>query len=162
MCLGKPFSKLGNTTMFGLSMAKVRIIVILLAVIMFCIQFEIAINNLTNPPTVDSTYITELEIIDLPLITVYPTNQTNITALEESGYFYPKFILEGWKTDEKITSWGEQQNLTIIEVSNQIFGRPDSTVNFSEINFHTYLLHNKPNFTLPTFDLCYHCRFLRD
>ena len=63
---------------------------------MFCIQFETAIKNLINPPTVDSTYITELDNVDLPLITICPTNQTNATALYESGYFYQKYVLAGW------------------------------------------------------------------
>ena len=149
MCLGKPFSKLGNTTMLGLSKTKVRILVILLAIIMFCIQFETAIKNLTNPPTVDSTYITELENIDLPLITVCPTNQTNITALEESGYFYPKFVLAGWKTDEQITSWGDKQNLTFRDVLKILKiwyiddDELDSMIHFSEVNYHTYLLINQ-------------------
>ena len=130
-----------------LSKSTVRLALILVCFVMFCIQFETAIKNLINPPKVDSTYITELENIDLPLITVCPTNQTNITALEELGYFYQKFILAGWKTDEKITSWGEQQNLTIREFFKQLTGITDYTLDltldFSEINFHSYLLFNQ-------------------
>ena len=60
-------------------------------------------KNLINPPTVDSTYITELDNVDLPLITICPTNQTNTTALYESGYFYQKFVLAGWNLNEGTT-----------------------------------------------------------
>ena len=49
---------------------------------MFCVQFRIALINLFNPPTVDSTNVKNIEEIDLPLITICPTNQTNKNMLE--------------------------------------------------------------------------------
>ncbi len=50
---------------------------------MFGIQFRLAFINLMYPPTVDSTSEKGIEDVDLPLITICPTNQTNAKMLEK-------------------------------------------------------------------------------
>ena len=54
--------------------------------VMFCIQFRIAIINLLDPPSVDTTEERSISEIDLPIVTICPTNQTNETRLKELGY----------------------------------------------------------------------------
>ena len=40
-------------------------------------QVMIAIENLRNPPTVDSTMMKTLDDVDLPIVTISPNIQTN-------------------------------------------------------------------------------------
>lgn len=91
---------------------------------MFCYQLNTATLNLIDPPTVDSTYERNMTVDDMPLITICPTNQTNITRMNELGYFdLLGSILEGSTYGNKITrvSWGEHVNLTFDELKSQVF-----------------------------------------
>ena len=91
---------------------------------MFCYQLNTATLNLIDPPTVDSTYERNMTVDDMPLITICPTNQTNITRMNELGYFdLLGSILEGSTYGNKITrvSWGEHVNLTFDELKSQLF-----------------------------------------
>ena len=77
---------------------------------MFFFQLKIAIQNLISPQEVDSTSIKDINAIELPIITICQTNQTNITALADLGYCDEQNLLMGI-TGDKI-SWGGYHNLT--------------------------------------------------
>ena len=90
-----------------------RVIVIAISVAMFCFQLNIAIQSLIFPQEVDSTSIIDIKDIndiELPIITLCPTNQTNITALQELGYYDEQNLLMGYVGDK--ISWGGYHNLT--------------------------------------------------
>ena len=65
------------TTVNMMIMKILKIVVLLVSIIMFSIQFRKATFNLLNPPIIDSTYETNITVDDLPLITICPVNQTN-------------------------------------------------------------------------------------
>ena len=69
-----------------------KMIVILVSFAMFCYQLNIATENLINPPTVDSTYERIISDNDIPLITVCPNNQFNMTI----GYYSVGKFLKGF------------------------------------------------------------------
>ena len=68
-----------------LTMKKLKAVVLLISFVMFCVQLRIAIINLIDPPTVVSNSEKNISDFTPPLITVCPTNQTNITRLQELG-----------------------------------------------------------------------------
>ena len=94
---------------------KVRFIIISVSVGMFCFQFNIALSNILEPPVIDTTYYKRIDEVELPLITVCLTNQTNVPALDNFGYIYGlQFLLAGSvfkkqpesKIPLRFTSWG--------------------------------------------------------
>ena len=103
--------------------------VFLVSFAMFCYQLNIATINLMDPPTVDSTNERSITDDDMPLITVCPTNQTNLTRLAELGYGYSYDDSYDWmfvgnaKCNEttRCVSWGGHLNLTFDELKEQVF-----------------------------------------
>ena len=99
---------------------KVRFFIICVSVGMFCFQFNIAMNNILEPPVIDTTYYKSIGEVELPLITVCPTNQTNLAALKEFGYKVELDLLAGSVLKKQqevtrplmITSWGGFQNIS--------------------------------------------------
>ncbi len=70
------------------TMKKFNAVVILISFVMFCVQLRIAITNLIDLPTVVSNSEKNISCYIPPLITVCPTNQTNIARLHELGKDY--------------------------------------------------------------------------
>ena len=104
---------------------------------MFCYQLNIATINLMHPGIVDIKYKRDATDDDMPLITVCPTNQTNLTRILDLGYYHYDHMLWG---DAKCsgttwcwcTTWGAHTNLTFDEVKEQVFDF--KKVNRVEIN----------------------------
>ena len=72
----------------------IRFIVLTISFAMFCFQLKTATLNLMDPPTVLSQYERDATGNDMPLITVCPTNQINITRMREQGYYdYDVFLM---------------------------------------------------------------------
>ena len=86
---------------------------------MFCIQCETAIKNLLDPPQIDSTLYRDITEVDLPLITVCPTDQNNFDALSNLGYLDQYGLMKGVFQDK--TSWGGYYNLTFPQLLYQTF-----------------------------------------
>ena len=112
--------------MFGKSMSKLRLIAIILSFIMFCIQFKTAIESLISPPEIDSSSIQSIEEVELPIITICPTNQINHTALKvlanltwDKYAFYSGSSVCFWGVNPY--SWGSRYNLTFEELKNTIY-----------------------------------------
>ncbi len=78
-----------------------KLLILIISCLMCCVQLRIAILYLMYPPTVDHTSMKSIEKIDAPLITVCPTNQTNITMLER-WFDEPDGVLNGF-CGQKIT-----------------------------------------------------------
>ena len=78
-----------------------RIMLLLISLIMFVVQFRIAMMNLLHPPEVDSTTNMNINDVELPLITVCPTRQENLTNLSFYGYTSRLAILKGSTTYNK-------------------------------------------------------------
>ena len=77
---------------------------------MFCYQLNIATINLMDPPTVLSQYERAATFDDMPLITVCPSNHTNLTRIKKLGYFdYDRMLLGTTKCNETTwcISWGK-------------------------------------------------------
>ena len=102
-----------------LRMDKFRIAVLTVSVIMFFIQFKIALEKLISPPKLDSTSNRELAEKDLPIITICPKNQTNKKGLKDLGYADENYLLSG-DTGNSI-SWGSYHNLTFVQVLDKAF-----------------------------------------
>ena len=91
---------------------------------MFCFQLRIATENLIHPPTVDSTYERNITDDDIPLITICPTDQTNLTRLKELKYYKVEYFLNGATSCNETSycqSWGAHANLTFDQVLKQVF-----------------------------------------
>ena len=130
-------------------MLKLKLIAITLSFSMFCIQFKTAIESLISPPEIDSSSIQSIEDVDLPIITVCPTNQTNLTALELFGYNGRYNLHSGHGN-----SWGKLFNLTFEELKKDI-----SDVEFAKsVKYYDYQLDQ--NSKVDLFYLPYHgyCR----
>ena len=95
----------------------------IISFVMFCYQLNIATLNLMDPPTVLSQYERDATYDDMPLITVCPTNQANITRLWELGYSGYDWMLFGNAICNNImcTSWGAHLGLTFDELKTQVF-----------------------------------------
>ena len=106
-------------------LSNFKIIVVIISFTMFCYQLIIATNNLIDPPTVDSTYEREIAQVDLPIITICPTRQTNDTRLSEFKYMHGlgSLLYGSIKCNETTacTSWGAHLNLTFDELLREIF-----------------------------------------
>ena len=107
---------------------------------MFCYQFHIATKNLMDPPTVDSTYERNITNDDIPLVTICPTNQFNVTRLQKLQYYHAfqslsevDLLLKGFTlcNDTNLcTSWGPQLNLSFENLLGQVFDM-DMNVNIN-------------------------------
>ena len=98
------------------SLAKaINWLILVFSFIMFCYQVQIAVNNLRNPPVVDSTETLNISDVDPPLITVCPLNQFNKTKMKEFGYGNLNSVLIGYSYKNKQIGWGAQYNLTFEE-----------------------------------------------
>ena len=103
------------------SKSRLRILVLLFSFVMFCIQAENAIMKLIYPPEVDSTSVKNIVDIDLPVITLCHTNQTNETMINEVLFYSNEANLLSGLTRSKI-SWGDSHNLTHEQLLDQVFG----------------------------------------
>ena len=120
---------------------KVRFIIICFSVGMFCFQFNIAMNNILEPPVIDTTYYKSIGEVELPLITVCPTNQTNLAALKEFGYKVELDLLAGLVLKKQqevtrplmITSWGGFQNISFKDLLKQNFFDKTAWIDNKEI-----------------------------
>ena len=104
-------------------MEKLKLCIAAISLVMFCIQCQTAIENLINPPIVDSTTYTDITGIDLPLVTVCPVNQYIPSKLFEFDYGISKNMLSGQIIIPgyvEVTSWGGYHNLTFDELLNQM------------------------------------------
>jgi hypothetical protein len=87
---------------------------------MFIYQTVVAIQNLTNPPVVDSTERFNIEDTDSLLITICPLNQWNSTKLNEFGYEDEYTLLAGFSRDSRLLGWGAQHNLSFPELLEKV------------------------------------------
>ena len=104
-------------------MEKLKLCIAAISLVMFCFQCKTAIENLINPPIVDSTTYSDITGIDLPVVTVCPVNQYTLSKLFEFDYGISKNMLSGRLIrpgDVEVTSWGGYHNLTFDELMNQI------------------------------------------
>ena len=106
----------------------IKAIVIILALVMFGVQFRIAILNLIDPPMVDSSHERDLTADDMPVITICPYNQTNSDMVK--ALWRLKFdnemedFLQGFAKCEdntKCISWGAHINQTYDQVLKEVF-----------------------------------------
>ena len=67
---------------------------------------------MNNPPLADSTELISIHDCNLPLITICPINQFNITKLEKYGFFEAKDFLAGMIRGQPTVSWGADLNMT--------------------------------------------------
>ena len=110
--------------MEGSSRSKIKIMVVIAAIVMFCFQCEIALMKLIYPPVDDFTHVEKIENVDLPLVTVCPTEQSTNWKFLKFGYGSNENLLSGHiglTEDLNITSWGGFHNLTYNELKSQIF-----------------------------------------
>ena len=76
-------------------------LILVFSFIMFFYQVQIAVNQLRNPPIIDSTEILNIADVDPPLITVCPLNQFNKTKMKEFGYRNLNSVLSGYSYKNK-------------------------------------------------------------
>ena len=93
----------------------VKRLILLLSFIMFFYQAQIAVNNLRNPPVVDTTETLNIGDVDPPLITICPLNQFNQAKIKEFGYNNLDSVLIGYSYKNQQIGWGAQYNLTFEE-----------------------------------------------
>ncbi len=97
--------------------------VFLVSFAMFCYQLQTATLQLMNPGLVDINHARNVTDDDMPLITVCPTNQINLTRVKKLGYFSHESLLWGsTKCNETTycTSWGPHLNLTFEDLKEQV------------------------------------------
>ncbi len=136
-----------------------RIFVLLISFVMFCYQFHTATVNLMDPPTVLSQYERDATDADMPLVTVCPTNQINLTKIKNLGYGSYDDILTGIVEKNELewfTSWGDHRNLTFEELKEQAFDL--IKVKYNLLINEEYLKDN-PVF-IPGYGLCMEASFL--
>ena len=103
--------------------------ILIFSFIMFFYQAQIAVNNLTEPPIVDSTETLYIADVDPPLITVCPLNQFNMTKIKEFGYGNLESVLIGYSHKNKQIGWGAQYNWTFEEfIDNMLIVHKDVLV----------------------------------
>ena len=103
-----------------------RSFVALVSFTMFCFQCKTAVQSLVSPPTVDTTVKKNITDVDLPIITICPTNQTNLTRLHELGTAKSvKQLLQGYSRCDfgLCLSWGKSVNLTFDQLLEQVFNK---------------------------------------
>ncbi len=145
----KVYLKLKNI----IKMKLIKGIVLIASMVLFGIQLNTAIDNLFNPQTVDSTKEVDSKEVDLPLITLCPTNQINKVVLRKFGYYFEESMMMGYTSKscywKPCVSWGAQQNLSFNEMLKKIYSIPrlniESRPSLRAINNSVYL---------PGFGLC--------
>ena len=103
-----------------------RSFVAIVSLAMFCFQCKTAVQSLVSPPTVDTTVKKNITDVDLPIITICPTNQTNLTRLHELGTAKSvKQLLQGYSRCDfgLCLSWGKSVNLTFEQLLEQVFNK---------------------------------------
>lgn len=92
-----------------------KFIILLVAIVMFYIQFRTATLKLMNPPIIDATYETKIAADDLPLITICPVAQIIEDHFQKLEYDSLEHFLWG-KTNcfrgDCVVSWGGHENLS--------------------------------------------------
>ena len=95
-----------------------RFIILLVAIVMFYIQFRTATQKLMNPPIIDANYETKIDADDLPLITICPVNQVQSDNFKELDYGSLNDFLLGRTNCIRghcVVSWGSHKNLSFSE-----------------------------------------------
>ena len=89
-----------------------KLCILVISLTMFFYQLEKAASKLVDPPIADVTEHLKIEDIELPMITICPTQQFNITVLHNYGYDSYKSFLKGFKTaklesstDKNVSFW---------------------------------------------------------
>ena len=94
-----------------------RFIILLVAIVMFYIQFRTATQKLMNPPIIDATYETKIAADDLPLITICPVAQNINDDFHALQYYSLNDFLRGRICSGRdcVVSWGGHENLSFSE-----------------------------------------------
>ena len=95
-----------------------KFITLLVAIVMFYIQFRTATQKLMNPPIIDANYETKIAADDLPLITICPVNQVQSDTFKELDYGSLNDFLHGRTNCIRghcVVSWGSHKNLSFSE-----------------------------------------------
>ena len=94
-----------------------KFITLLVAIVMFYIQFRTATQKLMNPPIIDATYETKIAADDLPLITICPVNQVQSDTFKKLEYDSLNDFLRGrtCSRGDCVVSWGSHKNLSFSE-----------------------------------------------
>ncbi len=102
-----------------------KLLVMVICIVMFCVQFHHAILSLINPPTIDSTIRLRLTEVAPPIITVCPTNQTFSSRVKQLGYTKKGKMFKGFAncSDDSCLSWGHNLNITFDQLLEQIFDK---------------------------------------
>ena len=90
---------------------------------MFCLQFRISIEKLLIPPLIDVSEEVSIDTIDMPIITVCPTNRINLTKFQENGYNKNDLMLFGNARYHGVSymSWGAHLNKTFSQLTDALF-----------------------------------------
>ena len=91
-------------------------LILAFSLIMFFYQMQIAVNKFLTPPVVDSTDLLNIADIEPPLITVCPLNQLGTANLMKMGYRISTELLLGLQSNNNMTAWGAQHNMTFDEM----------------------------------------------
>ena len=89
----------------------IKWLILVFSLIIFCYQTQVAIQNLLDPPVIESSRTYNLADIEPPLITICPFGQWD--NINEFGYAGRRQFLQGkYSESDSLISWGGQQNLT--------------------------------------------------
>ena len=121
----------------------VKIGIVLLSMIFFCLQFKQALENLISPQLIDSTRNQDINKIKHPLITLCPKNQINETRLKDLGYgehirnlYRGNLNIGKNQIENLIISWESLENMSFPKVLKQIYNLKAAK------SIHTYSLNN--------------------
>ena len=100
-----------------------KFIILLVAIVMFYIQFRTATQKLMNPPIIDATYETKIAADDLPLITICPVNQVQSDTFKKLDYDSLNDFLRGrtCSRGDCEVSWGGHKNISFSKVLRVIY-----------------------------------------
>ncbi len=90
----------------------------------FADQVMKAIEKIRNPPTVDSTIMKPIDDVDLPIVTICPTNQTNSELLDKFyGNKNPNAMLAGKAlcNGKPCLSWGNHLNMSHKKLLHKVY-----------------------------------------
>ena len=102
-----------------------KLLVMVICIVMFCVQFHHAILSLINPPIIDSTFRLRITEVAPPIITVCPTNQTFSSRVKQLGYPKKGKMFKGFVNciNDSCLSWGHNLNITFDQLVEQIFDK---------------------------------------
>ena len=90
-------------------------LILLFSIFMFCYQTQVAVQNLLDPPVIESSKTYNIADIEPPLITICPFDQWD--NMNEYGYVgCREFLLGEYSQKQNLRSWGGHRNLTFKEL----------------------------------------------